>query len=273
MQSTNTVFQRLQSILETCGTCPVCGEPLYRPKVAIAGREVPGACPACGYKTPTGVENKRNPKEWQLSAQKKAANAYLVGNSLTPSGRAFSNTFETYVAKTPEEKKALAFAHEKVDTLVDQPPAHVYFTGPAGSGKTHLATAILLDYIVRRNYLAKALYVDWGKLSTMYSGRFNLQPDVQAYLTRLMDGMQTCDLLLLDDFGAEVYNGTTTKAPVDLANTIFNSRVDKNLIITTNLTGEMIKEAYTQRIVSRMNAHVSGNAMLFAGIRDHRATA
>jgi DNA replication protein DnaC len=273
MEDTRNVFQRLLDHFEKCGTCPICGGPLYHPSVEMAGRVVPGACPACGYKEPTGVEDRRNPKQWQQDAAKKAANNYLVGNSLTPNGKAFGNTFETYVAETPQEQKALEFAHAKVETLIDQPPAHVYFAGPAGTGKTHLATAILLEYIAQRNYKAKALYVDWQKYADMVSNRYDAQIDVKQYLTRLTAAIQECDLLLLDDFGAEVFDGKASKGSVDLANTVFSGRVDKNIIVTTNLSGEMVKDVYGQRIVSRLRAHMVGNALLFANMKDHRALA
>lgn len=273
MKDARNVFQRLLDHFEQCGKCPVCGEPLYRPSFEMAGRVVPGACPACGYKEPTGIEDQRNPKRWERDAAKTAANNYLVGNSLTPNGKAFSNSFETYVARTPEEQKALAFAHAKVETLVEQPPAHVYLAGPAGTGKTHLATAILLDYIVQKNYRVKALYVDWQKYVDMTANRYDAQIDIKQYLARLNAAIQDCDLLLLDDFGAEVFDGKASKGSVDLANTIFSGRVDKNVIVTTNLPGEMVKDVYGQRIVSRLRAHMVGNALLFANMKDHRALA
>lgn len=74
-----------------------------------------------------------------------------------------------------------------------------------------------------------------------------------------------CDLLILDDLGAEFSTSFTVSAIYNIINTRLNT--GKPIIISTNLSMEEMEAKYTQRITSR----IGGNyvMLLFSG-RDVR---
>lgn len=283
-----TTMQNLMEKLFFRGEhCPECPDGyIYHPPVKNAdGTLKPGACPTCGYRQPLGKTAQRNKTTQELTSEalKSQAYAYLGNLSLVPDLRTFNRTFDTFIAKTTAEKKAAAFAKKMVADLADRPPVHIYMNGKAGAGKSHLGTAILLDYLARTGYQKKAIWLDWNQYVDMSRGQNQLAPDRRKYLTKLNTELKTCDLVLIDDFGSELFATTdrdgqekwsTTQFVVDLANSLFSARVDRNIIITTNLAGIQIKQAYGQRIISRINAHIMQHALHFGEeFEDHRALA
>ena len=134
----------------------------------------------------------------------------------------------------------------------------ILMCGGTGLGKTHLSLAIA-DVVIKKGH--SVVYGSAPELlRTMereYYGRSD--DDTMSALTR-------CDLLILDDLGAEmakpVYNS--------LLYELINARICRRLplIVSTNLSGDELKERYQDRIWSRL---FSMEALLFIG-RDVRIT-
>ena len=134
------------------------------------------------------------------------------------------------------------------------------FCGGTGLGKTHLSTAIAGE-IVQKGF--DVLYESAPNLLSAFEAeRFGRSltasvSDTSRYLT--------CDLLVIDDLGAELSNNFTVGVLYNLLNTRIVSR--KPTIISTNLTLEEIRTRYTDRIASRLLGEYS--VMRFEG-RDIR---
>lgn len=62
--------------------------------------------------------------------------------------------------------------------------------------------------------------------------------------------MYSCDLLVVDDLGAEMGTRYTQAEVYDLVNARLNAELPT--IINTNLTPEEISERYTDRVLSRL---------------------
>ncbi len=71
--------------------------------------------------------------------------------------------------------------------------------GPAGVGKTHLAAALLTDVIVRTG-IHGLFYKTRDLLRAM---RNSYNPAIQTTEQQILDPILACDLLVLDDLGAE----------------------------------------------------------------------
>ncbi|HZJ78896.1 MAG TPA: ATP-binding protein [Clostridia bacterium] len=140
------------------------------------------------------------------------------------------------------------------DFGTDSPSLFMY--GATGLGKTHLSLAIA----------GKAIEAGFGviygsaqnillKLERERFSRFNAE-NGESEQTLL-----GCDLLVLDDLGAEF----STSFTVSVIYNIINTRLLRCLptIISTNLNPEELEEKYTQRITSR----IIGNyiSLLFCG--------
>ena len=117
--------------------------------------------------------------------------------------------------------------------------------GNTGLGKTHLSLSIANEVI------AKEYGVVYGSVPNLFSvlekERFSAnQYDDTDSLSELLN----CDLLILDDLGAEM----TTQFTISTLYNIINSRLltGKVTIINTNLTIDEIEARYGQRIASRL---------------------
>lgn len=122
--------------------------------------------------------------------------------------------------------------------------------GKTGLGKTHLSLAIA----------GKAVESGHGVIYTSAQNLFNrLEKEKFGKADgNTEDTILDCDLLIIDDLGAEF----TTQFTVASLYNIVNSREleGKPTIISTNLTPEQLTNAYSERIASRI---LSNYVMLF----------
>ncbi len=159
-----------------------------------------------------------------------------------------TQSFETfsldYYENKEEMRKLFTFAQNFVKDF-DTTKENVLFIGATGLGKTHLSTAI-----------AKAL-VEKG-YNVIYETAQNIFFDFEndRFLDRFGGGEPVsgkyldCDLLIIDDLGAENISGFS----VSCLYNIINTRLNKNLpiIASTNFGGDEIRKKYHDRITSRL---------------------
>ena len=124
-------------------------------------------------------------------------------------------------------------------------------SGPAGTGKTHLAAAIV-DYIARLKHRLIEKEIIFTTVPDMV-GKVRKEmfldpktPNKEAYKESLLE----CDLLVLDDLGAE----SITLWTLDLVHQIIDFRYREKLptVITSNLPLARITELYGERVYSRI---------------------
>ncbi|MCH5352984.1 MAG: ATP-binding protein [Acutalibacter sp.] len=135
------------------------------------------------------------------------------------------------------------------------------FKGNTGLGKTHLSLAIAGEVI------AKGFGVIYGSAQSfavsLEKERFDRreQEDVEDTHSQLL----SCDLLILDDLGAEFPSAYVSAALYD----ILNSRMlaDKPTIISTNLSMKELQDRYGERLASRIAGYYG--KLEFLG-NDHR---
>jgi DNA replication protein DnaC len=77
----------------------------------------------------------------------------------------------------------------------------LYFCGPVGVGKTHLAVAVMNEIITKKR--VPSLFVTVPELLDNMRGAYN---DPGRDIDEWMDSVKNADLLLLDDLGAERAN-------------------------------------------------------------------
>lgn len=118
----------------------------------------------------------------------------------------------------------------------------VLLSGPVGTGKTHLAVAILIR-IIERGYAGAYESVNdiIRKLGSSY------QTDTTESYT---DTLKSEPLLVLDDLGKERSNDTARTFVYSLINSRYEG--SRPTIITTNLTPAEIRETYGDAIHSRL---------------------
>lgn len=133
--------------------------------------------------------------------------------------------------------------------------------GKTGTGKTHVSTSIA-KVVISKGY------------DVIYESAQNIISDFEADKFRggygasepKGDKYLECDLLIVDDLGAEFVNQFTVACLYNL----FNTRRNRGLstIVSTNLTAEEISSRYDDRICSRILG--SDYSVLFFAGKDYR---
>ncbi len=134
------------------------------------------------------------------------------------------------------------------------PGESIFMTGGTGLGKTHLSLSVAKK-VIEKNYS-----VVYGSvpdlLRRIENAHFNKTEDD----AEVMNTLKECDLLLLDDLGAEFESQFYVSCLYELINTRLN--YGRPTIVNTNLTGTELKKRYADRIVSRL---YSMKTLVFSG--------
>ena len=122
-------------------------------------------------------------------------------------------------------------------------------SGATGSGKSYGAMAWFVSHVeVRYNLIGKAEYVH-GAFLTAY----DLAEKLYRKQFKELDRLRAVNLLFLDELGTEPggYKGQDFLAHFE---NLINTRIESNkrTVLATNYTPEAFKEAYGDRIYSRL---------------------
>ncbi len=137
---------------------------------------------------------------------------------------------------------------------------NLLFMGGVGLGKTHLTLAIVGGVI------EKGFMPVYGSAENLFSAVENEKFSGENKGT--YDTMLNCDLLVIDDLGAEMATAFTKSVLYNLINTRILS--GKPTIINTNLSMKEIEERYSPRIASRLIGNYNANKFLGQDIRQQK---
>lgn len=175
----------------------------------------------------------------------------LSSEELSKSSRLKLSSFDTFSLDyydNPEEKeraKQIFETCKEYASEFDLLSPNLYFYGKTGLGKTHLSLAIANE-VIKKGY--NVVYGSTQNLlSKIEREKFGKSADADGTTE---DMLLDCDLLILDDLGAEF----STSFTVAIIYNIINTRLCDGLpmIINSNLNFTQLKENYTPRIASRI---------------------
>ena len=123
---------------------------------------------------------------------------------------------------------------------------NVAMFGGTGLGKTHLSSAVASVVIEKGNDVyytgAMNMFADFEKKRFGGASSYESTGDTDQYFT--------CDLLIIDDLGAEMINQFTISCLYNVLNSRLNHK--KPTILSSNMSKEDFKKKYCDRIASRV---------------------
>lgn len=160
-------------------------------------------------------------------------------------------------ANHAQMKKTLNALKKYVANFSSDTYENFLFFGNTGLGKTHLSTSVAVG-VIERGF--DVLYVtSCGMISDFENRRFgDGSSQRSADLSRYYDA----DLLIIDDFGAELSNQFTLSCIYDVINSRMIAR--RSTIINTNLNKRELDTRYGERIASRLFGEY--RPILFCGV-------
>lgn len=148
--------------------------------------------------------------------------------------------------KSPREniKNILKYIERYVENF-DESFENLFFYGEVGTGKTFMSSCIAKSLLDKNK---SVIYLSANRLTDIMAAlRFD---KTKEYSYDDMSDIYGCDLLIIDDLGAEFKNKLTY---TDMFS-ILNERLvkKKSTIISSNLSLTEIKNTYSERIISRI---------------------
>lgn len=172
----------------------------------------------------------QTPQSYQVEKEFKHLNYYLVNHLPEPMKKLSLSQLDL-----KSESSQYQLLVSKIVDLLSKNKG-VYLHGSIGSGKTHLMASIANDYARKKKMVC---FVRMGQLLSELKSLFD---DVEAY-NRLMDGLLRCQLLIIDDIGAE---NVSSWGRDDILFNLLNTRMENQQLtcFTSNLSINKLKEVY-----------------------------
>jgi DNA replication protein DnaC len=193
-------------------------------------------------------EKKNEQREWELTRRDARVASLLEKSGLSKRLRRYTfANFKPYVS--PEAARAVERVEEYLERWEEnrEDGRGLYFCGGVGTGKTHLAVAVMKELIQRRR--VPSLFVTVPELLDNLRGAYN---DPGRNLDVWMDAVKNADLLVLDDLGSE----RVTEWVQERIFVIVNHRYREALptIFTSNIGPKDLAEQLGERTASRIIA-------------------
>lgn len=242
------------------------------------------------------ARNEKMERQYNLASQKNKSRA-IWSKSLWDSGEIHFtlSDWKPEDRDNPVKAKNLGNKAYRLAKEMEHGHLNVVMSGNAGVGKTSLALA-MVDML--RKSGKSALFVSTVALSQLLSDRYEYT-DRQKRLEEVTRAMKECDILLLDDLGADggnvekVMSEKYAGARKDMQSLLFdvaNNRyegaekervqADKNgvelikpvhqTIITTNNFTDELNRIYGERTISRLVTKDSNHRLAFNDMEDMR---
>jgi len=267
------IARLIEQTLEIRGTCPECNAALYgwKTKNKDGSDRCAPTCMACGYYALQLKVDADTNKRYVLSLRKKNHDLFKYRSVITDHAL-FDKSLDNYQTKEEETAVAMTHAVDFIKDVLAGNPTHMILSGKSGVGKSHLCMAVCWAILEDSKYTKKVLFINYRELLERRKASFNDQMENKNQIALLQD-IKTVDFVVIDDLGAELGgNGIkdSTSFNNDVLYSILEARQNKALMVNTNLTSEEIKNAYGERILSRISKNSKRHNIQFSRTTDKR---
>lgn len=234
--------------IETPAFCNKHGAYTAKTFVVVPGSQgVTVGCPVCSAEKRAAAEAERAEQDRrQEQARKKAMIEHLLGRCGIPP-RFAEKTFDNYSPANHSAKIALTAARryaEAFDGQSRQGRSLVLAGGP-GTGKTHLATAIGQHVI--REFQAVVLFGTVSQVLRRIKDTY--RKDSEQSESEVIQTMTACDLLILDEIGAQIGSEHEKQLMFEILNERYQGM--KSTILISNLNAEELEAFLGHRVMDR----------------------
>lgn len=138
-----------------------------------------------------------------------------------------------YQPENEKQREALRISQRYAETFPNLEDVFasctgLIYTGPCGTGKTHLAVCVLKG-VLEKGY--RGLFVDF--LELLRNVKDSYDPNSDSSALEVLQPILDTDILVLDDFGSHHITGWVKDTVFDIIN--YRYRKQKPVIVTTNL--------------------------------------
>lgn len=152
-------------------------------------------------------------------------------------------TLDNYIPKNDSQRIAKNEVVRYIEGFDKNKPRNLLFTGGYGVGKSHLAI-VIADGVIRKGFTT--IFISVPKL--LRKIRATYSRELQIREEDIFSMLETVDLLILDDIGAEKQSDWSHERIFDL----IDSRQGMSTIYTTNFSPEHLMELFGERNFSRI---------------------
>ena len=252
--------------------CPIHDVPLiYMAGLEVNGKYLKPFCPEC-HKEELNKKDAQDTAEILARKHKERTYGMLDRSSIVGDDKIFKKTFENYDVTGKDTNRVKAQAEQIAASYLRGEEFNCVLTGQPGTGKSHLAMAILRRVNENAHPYMSCLFVSLIDLLAEIRDSFNSNTEgiTEGQAKRLL---KSADLLVIDDLGSESnFTSDNSQASDFIQRVLFqilNAR--SRTIITTNLSGQELKKIYNPKIVSRMLENAKQEHFInMTGINDNR---
>lgn len=209
-------------------------------------------------------EKKNEQREWELSRREARVASLKERSGLSKRMKGYTlASFKPYVDRSAARAVERVEAYLKDWEEMREAGRGLFFCGGVGTGKTHLAVAVMNELIHRRR--VPALFVTVPELLDNIRETYNVPG---RNLDDWMEAVKNADLLVLDDLGAEKPSDWVQERMFVIVNHRYREALPT--IFTSNIGPEELPRQLGERTASRVIAMCEGIKL---DGRDYRETA